>query len=772
MKNPTELDNVSVSDILISVEERIGLLEQALNNIGQEAANSDILRNKSIKRNISLNSISTALVVDTIDPWKENRVRFFHPVLHDPTVLLDSLPFANPINPMGGFDDCGLNWVPPAGSTIMVVFKNGSLGSPYYLGTVWHRDRGAFATEFPYPIPEWAIYEGHRKGYFHGPGKDANNESQVLPPWNTENYNDLDLDQNNQFVKQSTNAVTFPHIYGFKTPEKHMIKMVDGDARCNRRWKRFEIMSSGGNWMMFKDDHLHYGGQWAHPSCPPDPALGSDKLATVNFCNPVPFYTDIKGIPFEKTDCNGCVQTNPLATNVNDSSAFQHSSTPGDPPDPPHKYHRNQGGSNITFKHKNECRPYKGPGTPQNNRCDLPQTGIQFLSISGHTFVMDDSVEEPSGKPEWERSLEPFDFGCNDKYLGLMYMKSATGHALTMCDMEETSKVRGYRNFVELRSANGSFIQLNDETIKGQQSDSQGCEGQDQKCPPDHAGPRRGVHIHSTSNHKIKLIDHMNMQCSPCRKEGGEAKAKATNAYMLFQSGYGLEMRFDDAPSQEKTESQSIQILHPQCAGGSADPNCNSSGAKGSCGPHILRFQGRPLGTPGMVFLRAGGYHVRQTYDADVVIVGDKEKNPSDKFTYVSKKHLRISEDIDYRYTGQSHVLFAEENIILGAGRDCPPPTGGKCKSPCLYNVVVSRCPTLCPLTGIIHWTDQSVSERVFASAKHECQAGCGGSCGDYNNAMANAGGKGCVENSGVGQEVQAGQEAALKALDEFLPTS
>ena len=65
--------------------------------------------------------------------------------------------------------------------------------------------------------------------------------------------------------------ITYPNIYGFKTPEKHMFKMVDGNAKCNRRWKRLEVQSGGGNYMIFKDDHLHYGGQWGNQDCPPDP---------------------------------------------------------------------------------------------------------------------------------------------------------------------------------------------------------------------------------------------------------------------------------------------------------------------------------------------------------------------------------------------------------------------------------------------------------------------------------------------------------------------
>jgi hypothetical protein len=170
-------------------------------------------------------------------------------------------------------------------------------------------------------------------------------------------------------------------------------------------------------------------------------------------------------------------------------------------------------------------------------------------------------------------------------------------------------------------------------------------------------------------------------------------------------------MRYNDDNSQEQTQNQWIQITHPQCVNPETDDKCNRER-----GPHFLRFQGRPQGEPGIVFLRAGGHAIRQTYDMDIVLVGDKDKNPSDKFTYVSKKHIRATEDIDFRYSGELHIFFAEKYILLMAGRDCLPPPGKKCCGPCLYPVIIGRCPVICPLTGILHWTEMAMSERVFAS--------------------------------------------------------
>lgn len=777
-------DNVQADQILPSIHERLHQLEAALTAIGYDAKAANRQRFPSKKQQVVLQGITRALCVETIDPWKENRVRFYHPLLHKPDSKLLSLPFAAPVSAMGGFDDSGLNWVPPAGSTILVFFEGGARDSPFYIGTTWHRDRTGLMDVFP--SREWqSVYDGKRGGYIDS----SLNNKQVLPPWNTESYNASDIDQIEKFTYDTLEQkrITYPNIYGFKTPEKHMLKMVDGNAKCNRRWKRIELMSGCGNWMIFKDDHLHYGGQWSHPDCNPKPGGESfDICSQHEGGGGRPYFTDIHGSPVERAGCNGEVQQGPIfgvytgtnkverekvvkyirtangrlvkqkeyyigKENPTVTASPDHSPTPCDPES---KYCDKNTGTNKFFKHKNECRPYRGVGTPQNNRCDLPQSGIQFLSIGGHTLVMDDSVEEPKGKPEWERSLQPFDYGCNDKSLGRTYWKSMHGHSIMMSDYEEVSDVRSKDNFIRIKSATGNSITLNDHTVG-------------QKKNPLHAGEQRGIHMQSTSNHVIKMIDHMNLQVQR-RQEGGIPQAKATQAYIQIRSGYGLEMRFNDDNSQEQTQNQWIQITHPQCANPETDSTCN---AKKGCefrGPHFLRFQGRPKGSPGIVFLRAGGHSIRSTYDMDIVLVGDKECNPSDKFTYVSKKHIRAVEDIDFRYTGELHILFAEKQILLMAGRDCPPTRNKKCWGPCLYNVIIARCPVYCPLTGILHWTEKAMSERVFASGwRAPCPAtpGPSGKCsedeedGTISEIVAGAGGQQQgQQNVNVRQQTQPGE--------------
>ena len=720
--------NSDLVELKVKIDDRLELLENTVSKLGVSLQNAKNRAFPSKTQTITLDGMTKALCVETIDPRKENRVRFYHPRLHYPGTPVLALPFAKPISAMGGFDDCGLSWVPPARSTLCIIHENGSRDSPHYLGTTWHVDRGSGGQDLKdlYPLREWdSVYSGHRKGYLVG----KNDESQVLPPWNTESANGNDIRSTVEFIEDPNEQkrTTYPNIYGFKTPEKHMFKMTDGNAKCNRRWKRVEIQSGCGNYMLFKDDHLHYGGQWGHTSCG---AEGSGVEICSEHTGDIPILTDPHGKPIEGPA--GC------RPNCDSTSGKQSCERilGGHPSTPTGTLHEgSQKGANPFFKHENECRPIRGPGTPQNNKIDLPQSGVQILSISGQSFVMDDSVEEPQGIPNWERSISPFDFGCNDLFLGRIEMKSATGHKFGMYDTEEDTNQRGEENKIEMLTATGNLFQMNDHSLA-----PSGGSGEGEKCL---AGEKRGIHLVSTSKHEIHMVDDLNEQCSPPRTEGGQPESKSTQAYVQVISGYGLETRWNDDNDQQDTQRQFIQILHPQRARSGADPNANIER-----GPHFMRFQGRPQGEPGVIFLRAGGHSVRSTYDMDVVLVGDKEKNPSDKFTYVSKMFITATEDVHFRYSGELHIFFAEKQILLMAGRDCPPPEGKRCKGPCVYPVIIARCPVICPLTGITHWTEKAISERVFASGHHPCQTppDCGTGCAAYFAAMAVAPGPPCEE--------------------------
>jgi hypothetical protein len=636
-----------------SLSQQIGQLEQRLRSIESSMYDMDSSQEKVVQSEVkkrwridaqieSFFGLYTALCVDTIDPWKIGRVRFYSPLMHRPDTPVKALPFANPITNFGGIDDCGMVAVPPAGSTLCIVFESGNRSSAYYLGTTWHRDRGPDGKNiFGFPMPEFdALHQGRGANYVVGP----DDGSQVFPPWNTENYHGLDLDSEVDFesIPDALKEIAYPNIYGFKTPQKHMLKMVDGDYKCNQKNKRIEILSGGGNYLLFKDDHLHEPS-WTHPSC--------------------------SGFP-EQKKCS------------EESAACGESNV------------QKQTG-NPYFKTKNECRPIQGPGTPQNNKVELPQSGIQLLSYSGHTIVMDDSVEEPTGSSGWERSIRPFDFGCTDKFTGKLKIISATGHKLEMSDVEESAGVRGKDNYVRISSATGNKIELNDHTKPGDaiSTISPGLGGSLKL-----GGEKRGITIQSSSNHLIQMIDEDNEQSLIERSEGNQPQSKAKKAFVRIRSGYGMEIVLEDKFSQEETQEQRIRIFCPQ------KDNTER-------GPHIQLFQEKPDG-PGMIFIRAGGNYVISTYDNSYHIVGDKEQNPSSMIEVVSKHNVSVTERFYYNLA-DVHAFFAKRFILLMAGEaDCPPPPDdpeANC-TPCVW-------PVLC-----LSPKGVTISDRVFVSASKDAQ--------------------------------------------------
>lgn len=592
----------------------------------------------------------TAICIDTIDPWKQGRVRFFSPLLHDQTMPVKSMPWAYPVAAQGGFDDSGGFWVPPAGSKLCLIFEMGNRQTPFYIGTTWDRDRGPDGShKWNYNVEEYyKLHDGERGGYLIG----SNDGSQSFPPWNTQTYNGYDIDSIQEFEEdpEAQKKITYPNHYGWKSPQKAMMVMVDGNYKCNFRDQRMEWKSVTGNYFVMKDDHLHPGGHWAHPKC----GCGGGDISTCN---------DADGNPLEETSC----------PNTSDQSTC----------------------GNPYFKHESECRPFRGPGTPQNNRVDafsLPQSGIMMLSHGGHAWWMDDSVEEPRGVPGWKRSTLPFDTGCTDKITGQMVIKSMTGHALIFSDKESKSKVRGEENYIKLKSAAGISIELNDHSV-----DCACAGGQDK------AGERRGIFMETTAGNEFQMCDKNNEHCGPCRKEGGSPKKKATDAYIKLRTGYGIEFKMSDDHSQESTDKQYLQMTCPQ--------------KDACCGPHIFRMQEDK--ECGQIFIRAAGDFICMTEGDHYEVVGVGKDGgetceggclgPRNKITVVSQHTLHSSCNF-YFNTADIHAFMADRMILLMAGKDCKSDGEDDCQ-PCVWPVVVLRNNCL------------AVSDRVFASAS--CNAEC-----------------------------------------------
>ena len=693
-----------------SLSKKVVQLENEINNLKKTTFDFVSATNKFMYSAptdpVTSPSFMTAICVSTADTYKQNRIKYFSPLVHNPYILTVSrLPWAYPISAMGGFDDCGLNWVPPAGSTVCILFEDGSRGSGYYIGTTWNRLRSLINQGNEYSrnwggisIPEFQrIWEGNRTGYLVG----DNTGAQVLPPWNTENYNGFDITDTTQIETDpdAYKRMSYPNIYGFKTPEKHMLKMVDGDPICNRKWKRIELMSGCGGWFCMKDDFLHYGGQWSNPQCTPgeindinisclegvsEPKFVQDQTnqqlqnstvltpeqqqseASRNSAQQI-LKQQLTGLEYlynpslqvtkEKTECVSSFNSNSGGVS-NPSIIGGHPRYPNSGPI--------QGGKNIYFKAENECRPYRGPQTPQNNRCDLPQSGMQHLSISGHSFVMDDSVQQPRGIPNWQRSTQAFDYGCNDWYVGRTYWASSTGHFISMDDAENPSKVRSASNGIFFRSALGNAISMIDETLPA-----------DSTAAPAGkiAGPKRGIYLESTSKHEIQMCDDGNDNPPPVRKriKAGETVSKASGAYVRVRSGYGLLFLLSDGKSQEKTDNQAIILLAPQ--------KDNTE-----MGPHI--FEMRESTDVGLVFLRAGGQYIKYSVKDSIEVVGETPENQLISTDKQANRVLIVSKDNVVRTFGDSikltrnEIVIADEKIVMVAGNDCKDKDGNA--TPCI----------------------------------------------------------------------------------------
>lgn len=679
-----------------------------------------------------------ALCVDTRDPLKQNRVKWFSPVLHtglrysqkalytgqpgeSQATKIEELDWAWPISSMGGFDDCGLSWVPPPGSMLCLTFLHDDPSMVFYIGTTWYRNKGPIQHDnWNTHVPEYyKIWEGHRGGYMVGP----NNESQVFPSNNTDNYQGYDADilTDVETNPDAATKTTWPHQYSISTPDKHRIILDDGDPKCNRRWKRLEVQSSMGNLLLMKDDPYHPCGEWLNPQCFVDAVDVVPSVCAVSMI----IYTDpinnvISFIPANvpyvcpqgPENCNTIPETPSLTVDQEyigkGEYTFDDQGIPTItgredwcPPKTPFPnivlpeipkdclngvidgltdfcFKFNNYGKNKYQKHRHDCFPY------YCQDCGLIQSGIQVRSRSGATIVFDDSVEEPRGKPEWERTLKPFDMdGCTGNFRGRTYWKSATGHYIEMADYESQPHLRGKKNGINIVTASGNQICMNDETMPG------GI-----------AGPSRGIHVKSTSNHTLDFVDDTNKQASPDRAGCGKPGPYAKKAFVRLRSGYGITVTLSDSNDQTKTDAQYFQIMSPQ------KDNLVR-------GPHVLHMQEKANG-PGQVFLRAGGDYIAYSYDKFVEVVGDEKDNPSDKMEFISRNKLVSVKDVYYNRAG-THVFWSDDYIFLLAGKDCEGSDGEG--QPCVYPVVVAYQPIPEYVSAV---TGLKASEHVFASAIKE----------------------------------------------------
>lgn len=704
------------------LEQEVANLRNQQNNSEfrlQQALNVENERRERITtQDENLLGMQIATVVDTQDPLKQGRVRFYTPYLDLNTTSIEGLPWASPVSPFGGFDDSGCLWVPPAGSKIAVFFLHGSRDAAFYVGSIWYRNRGTINNHleyWDYPVSEYAcLWEGRRNGYLVG----SNAGDQVLPPWNNETYHSYDTDSVNDFYQDPSqySAFTYPYVKGFKTEQKHMLKFVEGDPRCNRRWNRVELASGRGNFLVFKDDHLHPSGQWAFGGINGD----------TTFCHQTKTSPDDSNLVFEIPKEFPCC--------AGDEAGFLKPCTPPtcfakqcpiqDETSP--TVDRKTRFANPFYKRYEEMRPHWGANTPLSNRMQLDQSGAQLQSLSGHQLIMDDSVNQPTGVPSWDLD---FDFGCDDTFRGGLWLRSATGHVIRMSDVEEigSSKIRGPNNGISMQTATGNFFEMNDHTVT------------DVPCRAQFAGERRGITMMSSSTHLFQMNDsHLNQFTSPRLDDGFPEKSTEDGfeGYVLLRSGYGLQLLMKDGTRQDSTNTQFMQLLAPQTN------NVER-------GPHMMVMQEEASG-PGLVMMRAGGVYYQGSYDESIEVVGTEE-HQSSKFSTITDNYFIDVKHV-YFNRNQTTMYWSDDYIFLMAGKDCsvlspeeeaeqsqqaqdsdisnaqssPGSNNGQSCTPCSYNVIVSKDPWACPFTGYVHYGVKagedgieldSRSTRVYASS-------------------------------------------------------
>ena len=84
--------------------------QSQINNIETDLKNIKAARkNKTtftyLKQKANLYGVYSCLCVSTVDYYKQNRVKFFSPILNLPDADWQSLPYAYPLSSFGGFDD-------------------------------------------------------------------------------------------------------------------------------------------------------------------------------------------------------------------------------------------------------------------------------------------------------------------------------------------------------------------------------------------------------------------------------------------------------------------------------------------------------------------------------------------------------------------------------------------------------------------------------------------------------------------------------------------
>lgn len=659
------------------IERILSQIDSSLSGIIQEEIRHSYVRDPSLN---TLNGLQLALCVATDDPYKEGRVRFWHPMMHSEIAPFKSTDWAKPISVLGGFDDSGVHWVPPAGSLLALLFVNGHRDAPFYIGTVWNRERNN-PPSFGIAVPEYSqLWVGGRGGYLFG---DQNGpETQVLPPSNTESYNGFDITNTASLESSSTAAddVTNPNIYQMKTNEKHSLKFVDGAKKFKYRGKRLEMFSARGNIFLMKDDHLNPAGQHCNPKMECDNPVFQNKYAKHRseqqpYCGP-------------PTPCREKCRVKLKQSGI----------------------HMQTIGGHYWFGDDEVEEPY---GIPT---WELPFTfGLtdkclgktEWGSMTGHSIKMDDKEDEPQNRSDVNgirmesacgQFLELNDHTVNKKKAGAkrgVHIRSSSLHELIMrdTDNEQASPIRcgpgdpkneAKEAFVMLRSGYGLMLRFVD-SHQQKTTESQVI----QLLAP---------------NYDDKKDSHLlQMQLgggSGVADETGGAVSGIDESMVLLRSGNIIVY-----------SSRNISV---EAVGDNDNTDSTAHKFVSVKGHHIVHSDGVYVNENKLALIKSKEY----------IILGAGED---------CEEKTQELQNQDNANTGGAFGT-AIENIDAAFGNVPDEEDKGPHKGPCLYPVIVGKDPWPCPLTGFIHFglmcgeggaSYNAMSNRCFASSNPKEKPDC-----------------------------------------------
>lgn len=398
---------------------------------------------------LPLYGIHLGVCVDTRDPWKLGRITVYCPVVHNlkeaKYMTETSLPWARPCSAFGALDDVGSIFIPPEGSVVLLLFEAGHREAPFYIGSTWLPKKSDSSNDESNFSPD-------RETQRWGKGKRNNDiktgePDSLFPPWNNESYygEDLQVQQGGQKISANdTRNVQLdtvlsqersgefgigystrgwrssdtPHIYGIKTPEKHMIQFDDGSYdREHRLWgKRLVLQSSKSSFVIMKDD----GDQTA------------EEIYQHKYWDSKNDSVAIGEEPFSKPANKHSIELNHTGLQV-----------------------QSFGGGRLIIddKIKGDLKPdgvnewtSTFPPEPENGN-KLWRTMVRLESHTEHRITLSDHHENN----EFERS--PKDG---------IFLSTACGHFMGMIDHTNNSGKAGINRKIQIQSTSGHKIELKD----------------------------------------------------------------------------------------------------------------------------------------------------------------------------------------------------------------------------------------------------------------------------------------------------------------------